>query len=279
MIGYQRMIELGRSRLPVTFTADGHASPQEDWRVLRAAFVARVMRTAEALAALVPIDARLDAMGLARTRLEHVACMAWIAADPDARFEVWLKKDYSSRLDYDKERRRRIDAGEERRWAEPPLADADRAAYTQLVRRVAGDLPGLPKLFKQADDYWLARYPAGLADHPSMSLLRLYEDVYDSYSWLSHPRLTGLQSFWDPGRQWVVVHAQETDSYDHDPLHMGQLLVGLGLLIASMAWGCADVDEVVDVLNSNAQLALAVRNGELVTVEVRPGHFRLEPRE
>jgi hypothetical protein len=57
---------------------------------------------------------------------------------------------------------------------------------------------------------------------------------------------------------------------------MGQLLVGLGLLIASMAWCWAVVDEVVDVLNSNAQLALAVRNGELMTVEVSPGHFRLE---
>jgi hypothetical protein len=99
MIGYLGVIDLARSRLPITIGHDGHASPQEDWRVVAPAFLARIARTAEALSVLVPLGARLDAMDLARNLLEHVACMAWIAADPDTRFDIWLKKDYSSRLD------------------------------------------------------------------------------------------------------------------------------------------------------------------------------------
>ncbi len=216
-------------------------------------------------------------MNLARTLLEHVACMAWIAADPDGRFDIWLKKDYRSRLDYDKE------AARQNRWerrgpvARGALSDEDRAAYRQHVRRVQADFPGQPKMFEQADEYWLPRYPAGLANHRAMSLVSLYTHVYDAYSWMSHPRLTGLQAFWDFQPQWTVVHAQERAGLEHDPLHMGQLLVGLGMLIAALGWASADPDEVVDVLNSNAELARHVREGKLVTVEVRPGHFRLAP--
>lgn len=279
MIGYQRMIELARSRLPVTITHDGHASPQEDWRVVQAAFLARIRRTAEALSALVPLGARLDAMTLARNLLEHVACMAWIAADPETRFEVWLKKDYGSRLDYDKKLRRRIANDKEGRWPEQPLADEDRAAYRKHVRKVQTDFPGLPRMFEQADHYWLPCYPAGLANHRTMSLVDQYTHIYDAYSWMSHPRLLGLQAFWDFRPQWTVVHAQEVGDHSHDPLHMGQLLVGQGLLIASMATGCPDVNEVIDVLDSNANLASDVREGKLTTVEVSPGNFRLGPPE
>ena len=107
--------------------------------------------------------------------------------------------------------------------------------------------------------------------------MSFYTHVYDAYSWMSHPRLTGLQAFSDFQPQWTVVHAQERAGLEHDPLHMGQLLVGLGMLIAALGWASADPDEVVDVLNSNAALARHVREGKLVTVEVRPGHFRLAP--
>jgi hypothetical protein len=62
MIGYQRLIALARHRLPLTISPDGNPSPQEDWRVIRAAFLARIARTTEALSALVPLGARLDAI-------------------------------------------------------------------------------------------------------------------------------------------------------------------------------------------------------------------------
>lgn len=275
MIGYQRMIELARRRLPMTITHRDDASPQEDWRVVQAAFLARLTRTAEALSMLVPLEARLDAMTLARNLLEHVACMAWIAADAETRFEVWLKKDYSARLDYDKELRRRIAMNKAGRWPEQPLADRDRMAFQKHVRKVQADFPGLPKMFEQADDYWLPRYPADLANHRTMSLVDQYTHIYDAYSWMSHPRLVGLQSFWNHRPQWTVVHAHEVGDRSHDPLHMGQLLVGQGLLIEAMSRGGAGVDEVIDVLRSNADLAREVREGKLATVEVTPGHFRL----
>jgi hypothetical protein len=89
------------------------------------------------------------------------------------------------------------------------------------------------------------------------------------------PRLIGLQSFWDFQPQWTVVHAEEVGDPAHDPLHMGQLLVAQGVLVAAMASGCPNVDEAIDVMNSNAGIARDVREGKLITVEVTPGHFRL----
>jgi len=239
MIGYQRMITLVHSTLPRTITADGLGSPQEDWRVVQPAFLARIGRIAQSLCALVPLDARLDAMNLARTQLEYATALAWIAADPDTRFEIWLKMDYRSRLDLDKKVRRRIDAGTEGRWGneEPPLTSESRAEYRKLVRRVANNLPGLPKMAEAADEYWLSRYPAGLANQRAMSLVDLYENVYDAYSWVSHPRLLALQAFWDVSSQWVVIHPDERPENLHDPLHMGQLLTGVALLVAAMSSG------------------------------------------
>src|SRR3954453_12193923 len=101
MVGYQRLTALARERLPLTISPDVNPSPQEDWRVIRGAVLARIARTAEALSALVPLGARLDAMDLVRNLLEHVVCLAWIAADPESRLEVWLKRDYLGRIKFD----------------------------------------------------------------------------------------------------------------------------------------------------------------------------------
>jgi hypothetical protein len=279
MIGYRRMIVMARERLPLTISPDGHDSPQEDWRVIRAAFLARIARTAEALSALVPIGARLDGIDLARNMLEHVVNLAWIGAAPETRFDVWLKHDYRKRLDYDKKVRERLAKGTPSRWAEQPLSDADRAGYRRLVRRVNADVPGLKKMCQQADDHWLSQYPAGLANHRSMSFVDQYTYIYDYYSWMAHPNLIGLQAFWDLRPQWTVVHAEETADRDHDPLHMGQLLAGHGLLIAAMATGSPRVDEVIELLDANAQLADLVQDGSVVTEEISPGQFQLRPRE
>jgi hypothetical protein len=184
-----------------------------------------------------------------------------------------------ARPNYDKKLRARIAAAKEGRWPEQPLPDDDRVAYRRHVREVVGDAPGLPNMCKEADDYWLSRYPAGLANQRSMSFADQYTHIYDPYSWLSHPRLIGLQFFWDFQPQWTVVHAEEVGDPAHDPLHMGQLLVGQGVLVAAMASGCPNVDEAIDVMNSNAGIARDVREGKLITVEVTPRHFRLGLRE
>jgi Family of unknown function (DUF5677) len=276
MVGYQRAISLARERLPLMISPDGNPSPQEDWRVIRAAFVARITRTAEALSALVPVGARLDGMDLVRNLLEHGVCLAWIAADAEDRLGVWLKRDYQGRIKFDNAIRDRIAKGTEPRWSEEPLAQADRAYYARHVQRVKANLPRMRDMCVEADRHWLSRYPAGLADHRRMSFLNDYDYIYDTYSWMAHPRLTGLQAFWDFQRQWTVVHAEETGDRSHDPLHMGQLLAGHGLLVSAMATGVPNVDEVIELLNSNAELARLVRDGKVVTEEVSPGRFELE---
>src|SRR4051794_40714211 len=92
---------------------------------------------------------------------------------------------------------------------------------------------------------------------------------------MAHPRLIGLQAFWDLGPQWTVVYAEETSGDPHDPLHMAQLLAGHGLLIAAMATGTPHLDAVIETLNSNTQLTALVRDGRLLTEEVNPGRFEL----
>lgn len=275
MVGYQRVVSLARERFPLMISTDGHLSPQEDWRVIRAAFLARIARTAEALSALVPLGARLDAMELVRNLLEHVVCLAWIAADPDARLELWLRRDYEGRIRFDEAVRDRIAKGTGPRWSELPLSQADRAHYARHVQRVRVKLPGIRDMCEEADEHWLPRYPAGLANHSRMSFVSDYDYIYDAYSWMAHPRLTGLQAFWDFQRQWTVVNAEETGDHSHDPIHMGQLLAGHGLLVSAMATGTPNVDNVIALLDSNAELARLVKEGKVVTEEVGPGRFEL----
>src|SRR3954453_16076214 len=103
------------------------------------------------------------------------------------------------------------------------------------MQRVTEKLPKIKDMCAEADAHWLPRYPAGLANHSRMSFANDYTYIYDSYSWMAHPRLTGLQSFWDFQPQWTTVHGEETGEREHDPLHMGQLVAGHGLLISAMA--------------------------------------------
>ncbi len=275
MVGYQRIVSTIRGRLPLTITPEGNASPQEDWRVIRAAFLARMARTSEALSSLVPMGARLDGMDLVRNLLEHVVCLAWVAADKESRLDVWLKRDYQGRIKFDEAVRQRLASGAEPRWDEQRLPAADRAHYERHVKRVEATLPRMREMCREADTHWMPRYPAGLANHRRLSFLSDYDYIYDSYSWMAHPRLTGLQAFWDFQPQWTVVHAAETGDPAHDPLHMGQLVAGHGLLIAALATGSPPVDEAIDVLVSNADLASHVRQGKVVTEELSPGRFEL----
>ena len=92
-----------------------------------------------------PLGARLDAMDLVRNLLEHVVCLAWLAADPKVRLDVWLKRDYQGRISFDQSVRDRIAKGTEARWSEEPLPQADRAHYARHVQRVRGKLPRLRK--------------------------------------------------------------------------------------------------------------------------------------
>lgn len=126
-----------------------------------------------------------------------------------------------------------------------------------------------------ADDYWLSKYPACLANHRALSLVDLYQHVYHAYSWMSPPNLTGLQPFWELRPQWTVVYGREIGDYEHDPLHMGVLLYGHGLLVTSLATGAPPVSAVVKLLNDNAALALAHREGRLMVQKSEPGRFRL----
>jgi hypothetical protein len=277
MTCYAKTIAFGRQWLPSEVVGDPGSSPQEDWRVIQLAFVARITRSAEALAALVPLAARLDAFNVVRNVLEHVACLAWIAADPDTRFEMWLKKDYMSRMRHDRHVHERQEDPEGNHRPEERLPEADRLAFERLVGRVHGKFPETKDMFEQADTYWLSRYPGELANARAMSLVDQYTYIYDRYSWMAHPRLLGLQAFWDLRGNRVIVHAEEVGEHDHDPLNLGHMIVGQGLLIAAMAAGDdGRVQDVVDLLTSNAGLEELARAGRLLVTEDEAGTFKVD---
>jgi hypothetical protein len=248
------------------------ASPEEHWAAIGPAFATRMMRTAEAMKSLVPLNSRLDGMTLARSLLDHTITFAWIAVDPDARLDVWLRHDFRKRLDFDRKAKQRGDAT---RWPFEPLPEADSAHYREFVRRPIADLPGLPKMAAQADAHWLPRYPGELAGQRAVSMESLYEDVYDLYSWQSHPTTVGLRQTWEVRSQYVLFRGEDARGRDHDPLHMGQLLFGVATLLVSLSLGWPSADEVLETLNGNGVLAKSQREGRLRVSADEGGRYTL----
>lgn len=70
--------------------------------------------------------------------------------------------------------------------------------------------------------------------------------------------------------QWVIVHSEERPERLHDPLQMGQLLLGRSLLIFAMATKRLDIDDVVAAWSANAGLAPQALSGAQVVTGVPP---------
>jgi hypothetical protein len=64
------------------------------------------------------------------------------------------------------------------------------------VREHQGDLPGLPRLSKEADDSWRERVEARLPETLHIPKFEeLYTEIYDQFATFDHPNTLGLQVF------------------------------------------------------------------------------------
>ncbi len=182
---YDMLLRSAQECMPVTIRPTGGTTVFESWEITRAAFIARMASTLRHLGYLAPSFSRLDGAALARTLIEHAITYAWIAGAPGERLPRFIRKNFSDQLKKD-QRRRQTD--------ELLIGDEFRAQMRAYVRLHTDDMPGLPRLAKEADDSWVERsratWPQGMQ---IPGFVDLYDDVYDGFAALDHASTVGLQ--------------------------------------------------------------------------------------
>jgi len=103
------------------------------------------------------------------------------------RLPVFLRSSFSRTLDRDRDVRQRGDT----------LLDEDkRQRLRAYVREHQGDLPGVPRLSREADDSWRDRVEARLPETLHIPKFEeLYTEIYDRFATFDHPSTLGLQVF------------------------------------------------------------------------------------
>jgi acyl carrier protein phosphodiesterase len=204
LASYHLLLELASECLPVSVRPHGETTFFEDWEVTRAAFVARLASTVRHLGYLAPSYSQLDGFALTRTLVDHVIAYAWVSADPKERLPAFLRSSFKDILAKDGRCRER--------GAAPLLGDAQRDHLSAYTRKVNRELPRLPRLSREADEYWCKRVRSSLPESLHIvNFQRLYGDIYDHFAAYDHPTTTGLQ---------VFVHLAEepvTSTVDGEP--------------------------------------------------------------
>jgi hypothetical protein len=201
--------------------------------VTRAAFMARMASTLRHLSYLAPSYSRLDSLALARTLIDHVITFAWISGDPAVRLPVFLRSSFSRTLDRDRDFRHRGDT----------LLDEDkRQCLRAYVREHRGDLPGLPRLSKEADDSWRERVEARLPETLHVPKFEeLYTEIYDQFATFDHPSTLGLQVFVHTEGDTVVATVDGEPERDREtdvrPYWFGVFAFAEALVVSHLASG------------------------------------------
>lgn len=113
---------------------------------------------------------------------------AWVSADPKEHLPALLRSSFKDILAKDARYRKCGDA--------PLLGDAQRNRLSAYTRKVNRELPRLPRLSREADEYWCDRVRSSLPESLHIvNFQRLYGDIYDHFAAYDHPTTTGLQVF------------------------------------------------------------------------------------
>ena len=230
---HRLLLDVPEDCLPVRVTSRRPTSFFEDWEVTRAAFMARMASTLRHLSYLAPSYSRLDGLALARTLIDHVITFAWISGDPAVRLPVFLRSSFSRTLDRDRDFRHRGDT----------LLDEDkRQRLRAYVREHQGDLPGLPRLSKEADDSWRERVEARLPETLHIPKFEeLYTEIYDQFATFDHPSTLGLQVFvhtkGDPVVATVDGEPERDRETDVRPYWFGVFAFAEALVVSHLASG------------------------------------------
>jgi hypothetical protein len=267
LASYHLLLELADDAVRVEITPRSATSFFESWEVTRAAFVARMAGTLRHLAYLVPSESCSDGFALARTLVDHVITFAWISAAPQERLPAFLRLSFKSTLAKDKRARER--GGE--------LLDAAmRTRLSDYTREVEVEMPRLPRLSREANDYWAGRVRTALPDSfQVVDLDSLYNDIYDQYAEYDHPSTLGLQVFvhldGSPVRATVDGRPERDSEEDLRPYRIAQLAFVQALVVSSMASGHprrARLHEKLELIGTMRGLE---REGRLVVTESATG--------
>jgi hypothetical protein len=123
-----------------------------------------------------------DCATLARSLFEHVVAFAWMAAEPEVRLEMLLRKN----------------ANEVRKTASELIAlrtvTLDPSVLATAERQSFGEkAPGVADQAVEADAFWSVRVPGW-----SWGFRRSYTSMYRSYSMFVHPSNNGIATLFEP---------------------------------------------------------------------------------
>jgi hypothetical protein len=263
LASHRLLLEAAAECLPVRVMSRSATSYFEEWEVTRASFMARMASTLRHLSYLVPSYSRLDGLALARTLIDHVITFAWISGDPVERLPVFLRSSFSRTLDTDRTFRR---------MGETLLDEQRRRLLRAYVRRNQGDLPGLPRLSKEADESWredvVAKLPASL-QIPKFE--ELYTKIYDHYAASDHPNTLGLQTFVHLAGRPVVATVDgepvRDRRADQGPYWIAVFAFAEALVVSNLASGRPRLQSLQRALGTIGTMRELERKGRLaVTV-------------
>lgn len=173
-----RLCTLVESRLPLTVESD---ASEDDWNVVGPAVIAAATGHLRAIAHLQEtFPSGVIVWQLLRSRFEYVATYAWVAADPSARAEQWLKSDYVQRLKMD---------NDFRELGHKLLQDADRRRVADFRPEASEMLGSVVDRAKRADEASAGQFGQleGYLLEENRGFRALYPLVYRNGSQFTHP--------------------------------------------------------------------------------------------
>jgi hypothetical protein len=229
---FERLALIADELFPKVVPSNGEHS---EWLVTGPAFVARATRSLFAMRFLRQARFDADAFTLLRSLYEHLARFAWIAVDPPAHIEVWLKWD----------RKERIKADNEAKQVDERFFSADVRAHVEAERdAVEADPMDLYSQAKAADAHW-AQVIGVSGPRERYGFAGLYRTVYRWGSAVAHGTAFGLDTVITGSTPGTRTIGLERDAA-HNPYSLAQVVYALGLLVYAQAFEIHGVAEALD---------------------------------
>lgn len=209
---------LVESRLSLAVESEG---AEDDWNVVGPAILAAAARHLRVLAHLQEtFPSAVIGWQVLRSLFEYVATYMWVAADPEARAQRWLKHDYVYRLKLD---------NDFRELGEAFVEEADRHRVENFLPNVTS-MPDLVSRASAADDAWAEQLQElqGHLPENNRSLRQLYPVIFRSGSRFTHPSSHVVDAF-------VTGDPPQLAVGEERPLERDLVVLGAGILAAGLA--------------------------------------------
>jgi hypothetical protein len=229
---FDRLAQIADELFPRVIPSNGEHS---EWLVTGPAFVARATRSLLAMRSLRQGRFDGDAFTLLRSLYEHLTRFAWIAIDPPAHIQIWLKWDRKERIKADNDAKQ-VD--------ERFLSEEVRAHFEAERDAMDGDPMDLYSQAKAADVHWAQLI--GVTDSKDRyGFAGMYRTVYRWGSAVAHGTTFSLDTIITdntPGTRTIGI---ERDG-NHSPYALAQVVYAVGLLVYAQAFEIPGVAEALD---------------------------------